>query len=44
MASPERLEAAAIAAKKQGRPDAVARLADVVEGLMRGKRGTETAG
>jgi UDP-N-acetylglucosamine--N-acetylmuramyl-(pentapeptide) pyrophosphoryl-undecaprenol N-acetylglucosamine transferase len=44
MASPKRLEAAAIAAKKQGRPDAVARLADVVEGLMRGKRGTETAG
>jgi UDP-N-acetylglucosamine--N-acetylmuramyl-(pentapeptide) pyrophosphoryl-undecaprenol N-acetylglucosamine transferase len=31
MASPERLEAAAIAAKKQGRPDAVLRLADVVE-------------
>lgn len=30
MARPERLEAAAISAKKQGRPDAVARLADEV--------------
>lgn len=35
MASPDRLEAAAIAAKKQGRPDAVARLADVVGDLAR---------
>ena len=35
MASPERLEAAAIAAKKQGRPDAVGRLADIVEELAR---------
>lgn len=39
MASPERLEAAAIAAKKQGRPDAVARLADIVEELARGQHG-----
>ncbi|MFV0367616.1 MAG: undecaprenyldiphospho-muramoylpentapeptide beta-N-acetylglucosaminyltransferase [Hyphomicrobiaceae bacterium] len=30
MASPERLESAAIAAKTQGRPDAVSRLADLV--------------
>jgi len=35
MASPDRLEAAAIAAKKQGRPDAVQRLADVVDELTR---------
>lgn len=35
LASPERLEAAAIAAKKQGRPDAVQRLADVVAELTR---------
>jgi UDP-N-acetylglucosamine--N-acetylmuramyl-(pentapeptide) pyrophosphoryl-undecaprenol N-acetylglucosamine transferase len=35
MTSPDRLEAAAIAAKKQGRPDAVARLADVVGDLTR---------
>ncbi len=39
MASPERLEAAAIAAKKQGRPDAVLRLADIVEELARGQHG-----
>ncbi len=39
MASPERLEAAAIAAKKQGRPDAVLRLADIVEDLARGHNG-----
>lgn len=35
MASPDRLEAAAIAAKKQGRGDAVQRLADVVVELSR---------
>ncbi len=33
MSAPDRLEAAAIAAKKQGRPDAVRRLADCVEEL-----------
>lgn len=33
IAAPDRLEAAAIAAKKQGRPDAVMRLADVVAEL-----------
>lgn len=35
IASPDRLEAAAIAAKKQGRPDAVERLADIVDELIR---------
>lgn len=39
MNAPERLEAAAIAAKKQGRPDAVGRLADLVGDLV-GARGT----
>ncbi len=33
LTSPDRLEAAAIAAKKQGRPDAVQRLADIVDEL-----------
>ena len=32
---PQALDAAAAAAKQQGRPDAVARLADMVVGLMR---------
>ncbi len=36
MAAPDRLNSAAIAAKKQGRPDAVARLADLVEELASG--------
>lgn len=39
MVSPDRLEAAAIAAKKQGRPDAVQRLADVIEELTHGHPG-----
>jgi UDP-N-acetylglucosamine--N-acetylmuramyl-(pentapeptide) pyrophosphoryl-undecaprenol N-acetylglucosamine transferase len=36
MTAPDRLNSAAIAAKKQGRPDAVARLADLVEELAGG--------
>ncbi len=36
MRAPDRLSAAAIAAKKQGRPDAVARLADLVQELAAG--------
>ena len=39
LGSPDRLNSAAIAAKKQGRPDAVVRLADHVEELI-GVRGT----
>jgi UDP-N-acetylglucosamine--N-acetylmuramyl-(pentapeptide) pyrophosphoryl-undecaprenol N-acetylglucosamine transferase len=35
LADPDRLAAAAAAAKRLGRPDAVGRLADLVEGLMR---------
>lgn len=41
MTAPERLVAAAIAAKKQGRPDAVGRLADLVEELA-GRRASAT--
>jgi len=39
MVSPDRLEAAAIAAKKQGRPDAVQRLADIVDELTHAHTG-----
>lgn len=39
MTSPDRLEAAAIAAKKQGRPDAVQRLADIVDELTHAHTG-----
>lgn len=42
MADPQRLDFAAIAAKKQGRPDAVLRLGDLVEELA-GLRGRATA-
>lgn len=41
LASPVRLEAAAAAARSTGRPDAAARLADIVESL--GKRGAAAA-
>src|SRR5262249_1983952 len=38
MAAPERLAVAAVAAKRQGRPDAVQRLADLVEELIGNRR------
>ncbi len=43
LGDPDRLAAGAAAAKQLGRPDAVGRLADLVEALMRERRGSKGA-